>query len=73
MHGLEPSVFGGETVRGVQVADDGLHAGEFVNVVDDVARRGAVPHGVNVPEHGADMRDAVQRVEGVAAIGDWGC
>ena len=30
---------------------------------------GAVPHGVNVPKHGADGWDAVQRVKGVAAVG----
>ena len=46
----------------------GLHAEELVHVVDGVAWRGAVPHGVDVLQHGADGRDAVQRVEGVVAV-----
>ena len=67
--GLEPSVFGGKPSRGVQVADGGLHVGEFVDVVDCLARLGAVPHGVYVTAQSADRRDAVERIEGVAAIG----
>ena len=38
-------------------------------MVDGVSRRGAVPHGVDVSQHGADGRDAVYHVDGVAAAG----
>ena len=69
--GLEPSGFGGKPSRSVQVADGGIHAGEFVDLVDCLTRRGAVPvpHGINVTAHSADRRDAVERIEGVADIG----
>ena len=40
----------------------------LVHVVDGVSRRGAVPQGVGVSQHGANGRDFVQRVEGVAAV-----
>ena len=66
--GLEPSGFGVETSRAVQVADGGLLAGKLVDVVDGVARRGAVSHGVNVMTHRADRRDAIERIEGVLSF-----
>ena len=57
--GLEPSGFVGEPSRGVQVADGGLHSGEFVDVVNCLTRRGAISHGFYVTAHDADRRDAV--------------
>ena len=66
---LEASGFGGKPRRDVQVADGGIHAGEFLDVVDCLTRRGAVPHEVNVTAHSAERRDAVERIEGVADIG----
>ena len=53
----------------MQVADGGLHVGEFVDVVDCLPWRGVVPHGIYVTAQSADRRDAVERIEGVAAIG----
>ena len=57
--GLESSSFGGEPSRGLQVADGGLHAEEFVDVVYCLTRQGVVSHGVYVMAHGADRRDTV--------------
>ena len=59
----------GNPAAGVKVADGRLQAGEFVDVVDCLTRRGAVLHGVNVMAHSADRRDSVERIEGVVAIG----
>ena len=38
-------------------------------MVDGVSWRGAVPHGVDVSQHGADGRDVVYCVDGVADVG----
>ena len=66
--GLEPIGFGGKPIHSVQVADGGLYAGEFVDVVDCLTQRGAVPHGVYVTAHSADRRDVLERIQGVASI-----
>ena len=38
-------------------------------MVDGVGQRGAVPQGIDVSQHGANGRDFLQRIEGVAAVG----
>ena len=53
----------------MQVVDVRIHTGEFLDVVDCLTRRGAVPHDVYVTAHSADRRDAVECIDGVAAIG----
>ena len=41
---------------------------KLVHVVDGVSWWGAVPQGVDVSQHGADGWDAIQCVEGIAAV-----
>ena len=68
-NGLEPGPLGGETGRGVEVADGKLNAEEFVDMVDGFASGEPGAYGFDVVSHLADVRHAVESVEGAAAVG----